>query len=175
MGLSPEEGVVGGDGIVSLPPGVRDHGVMGVRGGVGWLLIDVDPVDRGVETLVDIASGIEGVAAGAAVATTDIEIAVGTEVQVAAIVVSRRVELGDERLLGLGVYLEGRDARKHEARDALVELTIDSKAIIDKDLLIILILRMDGKTEETALAGGVELAVLGCELKDLALHGLARR
>jgi len=33
---------------------------------------------------------------------------------------------------------------------------------------------MDGETEETALAGGVELAVLGIKLEDLSLDRLAR-
>jgi hypothetical protein len=140
---------------------------VGVRGGVAGLLIDVDPVDRGMEALVDVTRRIEGVAARTAVAAADIEVAVGAEVQVAAVMVSRRIELGDERLLGLGVYLERLDARQQETGDALMELTINPKTIIDKDLLVFLVLRMDGETEETALAGGVELPVLGVKLEDL--------
>jgi hypothetical protein len=146
---------------------------MGVRGGVTGLLVDVDPVDRGMETLVDVARRIEGVAAGTTITAADVKVTVGAEVKVAAVMVSSRVELGDERLLGLGVYLEGCDAGKQETGNALMELTINPKAIIDKDLLVFLVLRMDGETEETALAGGVELAVLGVQLEDLRLDRLA--
>ena len=174
MGGDLQEGVVGRDGVEGLALGVGHDGGVGVGGRVAGLLIDVDPVDRGMEALVDVTRRIEGVAARTAVAAADIEVAIGAEVQVATVMVSRRVELGDERLLGMGVYFEGRNARKQEAGDALVKLTINSKAIIDKDLLIFLILRVDGETEETALSGGVELAVLGVELEDLRLDRLTR-
>jgi DNA-binding protein HU-beta len=126
-----------------------------------------------MEALIDETGRVEGVAAGTAVAAADIEVAVGTEVQVASVMVSRRVELGDERLLGLGVYLEGLDARQQETGDALVELTFNPKAVVDKDLLVFLILRVDGETEETALTGGIKLAVLRAELEDLRLDRLA--
>ena len=174
MGGGPQEGIVSRDGVEGLALGIGDDGVVGVGGGVAGLLVDIDPEDRGVEALVDVTRSVEGIAAGTTVAAADLEVTVRTEVQVAAVMIGRRVELGDERLLGLGVYLEGLDARKQETGDALVELPFNPKAIVDKDLLIFLILRMDGETEETAFAGGVKLTVLRVELEDLRLNGSTR-
>lgn len=50
-----------------------------------------------------------------------------------------------------------------------MEFTINSKAIIGKDLLVFSILGVHGETEEAALPLGIKLSVLRAQLKDLAL------
>ena len=93
---------------------------------------------------------------------------------VPAVMVARRVKLGDQRLLGVGIDAEGRQAGDIEAGNTLVELTINPKTIIDKDLLGFGHARMDGETEKTALPGGIELTVLRVDLENLRLGHLTR-
>ena len=172
VGGSLKEGVVGRDGVERYPLRVGDDRGMGVGCGIAWLLVHVDTEDRGVEVLVDEASGVKRVATAASVAAANVKVAIRSEVEVAAVVIARRVELGNEGLFGLGVDREGLHARKQEAGDTLVELTFNPKTVIDKDLLIFSIVWVNGKTKEAALAGGIKLPVLRAQLEDLALDGI---
>ena len=172
VGGSLKEGVVGRDGVEGYPLGVGDDRGMGVGGGVAWLLVHIDTEDRGVKVLVDKASSVERVATAAAIAAADVEVTIRAEVEVATVVIARWVELGNEGLFGLGVDREGLHARKQEPGDTLVELSFNPKTIIDKDLLVFSILRVNGETEEAALAGGIKLPVLRAQLEDLALDGI---
>ena len=172
MGSDAEERVVGRNGVMGGSLGVGDNRGVGIRGGVTCLLIDVDTEDRGVEVLADKASAVERVATAAAIAAADVEVTIRSEVEVAAVVIARWVELGNEGLFGLGVDREGLHARKQEPGDTLMQLTINPKTIIDKDLLIFSILGVNGETKEAALALGIKLSVLRAQLEDLALNGI---
>ena len=120
---------------------------MGIRSQVTGALVDIDPVDRGMEALVDEAGRIEGVAARAAVAATEVKVAIGTEVDIAAIMVGGRVRLGHQRLLTVRVDFKRLFLGNQEARYPLVEFSVNLKAIIDKDLSILIHVRVDRQTE----------------------------
>ena len=110
MGGRAHEGVIGWDGVEGYPLGIGDDRRMGIGGKVAGLLVHIDAEDGGMETLVDEASIVEGITPGAAVATTDIKVAIRTKVEVPAVMISCRVELGNQRLLRSRVDEEGLEA-----------------------------------------------------------------
>lgn len=91
VGGSLKEGVVSRDGVERYPLRVGDDRGMGVGGGVAWLVVHVDTENRGVEVLVDEASGVERVATAAAITTADVKVTIRSEVEVTSIVIARRV------------------------------------------------------------------------------------
>ena len=125
-----------------------------------------------MEAIIDITRVIEGIPAGAAVTAADIKVAVRAEMEVAAVMVTCRIELGDQRLLRVDVHSERLQAGNLKAGNPLMELTFNPKTIIDKDLLGFGDPGMDSETQETALAGGIKLAVLRVDLEDLRFSEL---
>ena len=117
-GGGADEGVVGGDGVVG---GGAVDGGGGGGGEAAGALVDVDAEDGGEEAAVDALSVVEVVVALAFVAGGEVEVAVGSEVEVATVVVVGAVELGDEDLFGVGVDEVGVREGGLEAGEADVE------------------------------------------------------
>jgi hypothetical protein len=99
------------------------HRRMRIRRQAAGLLVHIDAQDRGVEAFVDEASVVEGIVRAAAIADADVKIAIGAEVQIAAVVIARGIELCDERLFLITL----------KARDTLMKLPPDPQAVIDEE------------------------------------------
>ena len=148
--------------IVELDGGVgigREVGIVVSRASkeVGGFDIDVDADEGGPEVFVEVLTVVVPVVLGPFVAPTHVEVAVRSEVEVAAVVVGALVQHFDEDLLGVGIGDGVGDAGGFPAGEALVVgAVVDADAVDGEEESVAGVVGVEGDAEEALFAGGLE-------------------
>ncbi len=114
-------------------------------------MIDVDPQDRG-EPVARVLTTLERVARRAAVTQRDIQVAIGAEDNAAAVMVLERVLVRDpDPLLALRVGHARVIGTNLEPRDHRVPGPLVVGRVIDEELAVLFVLRVEGQTQQPLL------------------------
>ncbi len=144
-----DERVVGGHAIAA---GL--HRRVGVGGQAAGLGVHIDAHQRREEIAGDVLGVAGGVVGVALVTQRRIQVPVGAEVQIAALMVAELVALLDQHLLGQRVG-EVRVARADlEARQPLVAERTDAGRVADVEEAVAGVVRMKRQAQQAFLAGG---------------------